>query len=101
MSKRLGGIIGCKDKTSTWHLIHSHFLTKNLNASRPSEHPPVRGNNDSYCFAYPRPAFSAIKRTNHVPISFDQQAQVFQGHTSYRKIREIGIPRSMVVEVLS
>ena len=26
--------------------------------------------------AYPRPAFSATKRTNHAPISFDQQAQV-------------------------
>ena len=32
--------------------------------------------------AYPRPAFSATKRTNHAPISFDQQAQVSQGHTS-------------------
>ena len=27
---------------------------------------------------YPRPACSATKRTNHPPISFDQQAQVFQ-----------------------
>ena len=33
--------------------------------------------------AYSWPAFSATKRTNHDPISFDQQAQVFQGHTSY------------------
>ena len=31
---------------------------------------------------YPRPAFSATRRTNHAPISFDQQAQVSQGHTS-------------------
>ena len=31
---------------------------------------------------YPRPAFSPTKRTNHAPISFAQQAQVSQGHTS-------------------
>ena len=35
--------------------------------------------------AYPRPAFSATKRTNYTPISFDQQVQVSRGHTSYRK----------------
>ena len=34
--------------------------------------------------AYPRPAFSVTKRTDHAPISFDQQAQVSQGHTSSR-----------------
>ena len=34
--------------------------------------------------AYPRQAFSATKRTNYNPISFDQQVQVSQGHTSYR-----------------
>ena len=34
--------------------------------------------------AYPRPAFSATNRTNCVPTSFDQQVQVFQGHTSYK-----------------
>ena len=42
---------------------------------------------DSDCrivVAYPRPAFSSTKRTNHAPISFNQQAQVSQGHTSYR-----------------
>ena len=33
---------------------------------------------------YPRPALPATKRGNHAPISFDQQAQVSQGHTSYR-----------------
>ena len=33
--------------------------------------------------AYPRPAFSATKRTNHARISFDQRAQVYQGHASY------------------
>ena len=32
---------------------------------------------------YPRPALSATKRTNHALISFDQQAQVSQDHTSY------------------
>ena len=32
MSKRLGGIIGWKDKT--------YVFKKNLNASKPSEHPP-------------------------------------------------------------
>ena len=37
--------------------------------------------------AYPRPAFSATKRTNHAPISFDQQARVSQGHMSC-KMRE-------------
>ena len=37
---------------------------------------------------YSRPAFSATKRTNHAPISFDQQAQVFQDHVSYRKKKE-------------
>ena len=35
--------------------------------------------------AYPRPAFSAIKRTNYASISFDQQVQVSQGYTSYKK----------------
>ena len=34
--------------------------------------------------AYPRPAFSATKRTNYASISFDQLVQVSQGHTSYR-----------------
>ena len=34
--------------------------------------------------AYPRPAFSATKRTNLTPISLDQQAQVSQGHTLCR-----------------
>ena len=34
---------------------------------------------------YPGPAFSATKRINYTPISFDQQVQVFtQGHASYR-----------------
>ena len=33
--------------------------------------------------AYPRPAFSATKWTNHARISFDQRAQVYQGHASY------------------
>ena len=33
---------------------------------------------------YPRPAFSATKRTNYAPTSFDQQVQVSQGHTSYK-----------------
>ena len=51
--------------------------------------------------AYPRPAFSATKRTNHAPISFDQQAQVSQGHAFCTEIGEIEIPRSMVVEALS
>ena len=37
------------------------------------------------CRLYPRPAFSAKRRTNHAPISFDKQAQVSQGHTSCRK----------------
>ena len=32
---------------------------------------------------YPRPAFSATKRTNHAPIRFDQQAQVSQSHISH------------------
>ena len=32
--------------------------------------------------AYPRPAFSATKRTNYAPISFDQHVQVSQCHTS-------------------
>ena len=35
MSKRLGGIIGCKYKTSSWDL--NGFLKKNQNAPRPSE----------------------------------------------------------------
>ena len=34
--------------------------------------------------AYPRPAFSATKRTNYAPTSFDQQVQVSQGHISYK-----------------
>ena len=51
MSKCLGGIIGCKYETSSWHLngfpdgsnIGSRCLKKNLSASRLSEHPPVKG----------------------------------------------------------
>ena len=45
MSKRLGGIIGCKYKTSSWHLNGFPYgcLKKNQNAPRPSEHPPVMG----------------------------------------------------------
>ena len=35
--------------------------------------------------AYPRPAFSATKRTYHDPISFYQQAQVSQGHNARKK----------------
>ena len=34
--------------------------------------------------AQPRPAFSATKRTNYTPTSFDQQVQVSQGHTLYK-----------------
>ena len=34
--------------------------------------------------AYSRPAFSATKRTNYGPTSCDQQAQVPQGHTTYK-----------------
>ena len=39
--------------------------------------------------------------TNHAPISFDQQAQVSQSHTSYRNKEFCYTPRSMAVEVLS
>ena len=35
--------------------------------------------------AYPRTSFSLTKRTNYAPITFDQQVQVSQGHTLYRK----------------
>ena len=34
--------------------------------------------------AYPRPAFSATKRTNYASTSFDQRVQVSQGHTSFK-----------------
>ena len=34
--------------------------------------------------AYQRPVLSVTRRTNHAPISFDQQVQVSQGHTSCR-----------------
>ena len=37
--------------------------------------------------AYPRSALSAKKRTNHAPISFDQQAQVSRTHTSCRSMQ--------------
>ena len=50
--------------------------------------------------AYPRPAFSAKKRKNYAPTSFDQQVQVSQGHTFCTEIRKIEIPRSMVVELV-
>ena len=39
--------------------------------------------------AYPRPAFSATKRTNHAPNSFDQQAQVSQGYLSITRHAEM------------
>ena len=45
--------------------------------------------------AYPRPAFSATKRTDYGPTSFDQEVQVFQDNASYKN-KEIEIPRSMV-----
>ena len=43
--KRLDGIKDCEYSTSSWHWVNSiiYFLKKNLNAPRPSEHPPVRG----------------------------------------------------------
>ena len=50
--------------------------------------------------AYPRPAFSAKKRKNYAPTSFDQQVQVSQGHTCI-EIRKIEIRKSLVVEALS
>ena len=60
MSKRLGGIIGCEDKSCivqffiiTVSLSSSLIcLKKNLNAPKPSEHPPVRGKK---CFVCPKP----------------------------------------------
>ena len=36
------------------------------------------------CRLHPRLAFSAEKRTDHAPMSFDEEAQVFLGHTSCR-----------------
>ena len=57
MSKDLGGNIGCRDKTSSWHL-------KGF---------PDGSDIGSTVVAYPQPAFSAKKRTNYGPISFDQQ----------------------------
>ena len=52
------------------------LFKKNLNASKPSEHPPQ--------VVVVAPAFSATKRTNYAPTSFDQQVQVSQGQTSYK-----------------
>ena len=45
---------------------------------------PCRGQprSNRIVVAYPRSAFSTTKRTNHTPISIDQQAQVSQGNTS-------------------
>ena len=37
-----------------------------------------------FVVAYPRPAFSATKRTNTLQSVFDQQAQASRSHTSYR-----------------
>ena len=46
----------------------------------------IESNPDRFgLLAYPRPAFPATKRTSHAPISFDQQAQVSQGHTLIQK----------------
>ena len=50
---------------------------------------------------YPRPAFSAIKRTNHAPINFDQQAQVSQGPKSYRNKEFQHSPGSPTIELHS
>ena len=50
--------------------------------------------------AYPRPEFSATKRTNDAPIRFDQQPK-FLKVTHHTEIWKIEIPRSMVVEALS
>ena len=46
--------------------------------------------------ACPRPPFSATKRTNYTPISFDQQVPVSQGHRT--EMRKIEIPRSMAID---
>ena len=40
---------------------------------------------------YPRPAFSAKKRKNYAPISFDQQVQVSQGNTGSTTGRTPGL----------
>ena len=64
ISKCLGGIIGCKYKTSSWHL-NGFPDGRNIGAT---------------VYAYPRPAFLATKRANHAPISFEQRAQFSQGH---------------------
>ena len=50
--------------------------------------------------AYPRSAFSATKRVNHAPNSFDQQDQVLKA-TRHVDIREIETLTSIVVEALS
>ena len=50
--------------------------------------------------AYPRPAFSATKLTNHAPISFDRKPKFLKA-TNHAEKRKIEIPRSMVVETLS
>ena len=55
---------------------------------------------DRTVVAYLRLAFSATKRTNHAPISFDQQAQVSHGHTSCRN-KENRNTEAMVMEVFS
>ena len=50
--------------------------------------------------AYPRPAFSATKRTNHARISFDNKPK-FLTATRYTEIRKNLVPKFMAVEALS
>ena len=56
---------------------------------------------DSDVVAYPRPAFSATKRTNDAPISFDQQAQVSQVKATYHTEIQVGKIEILILLVVS
>ena len=51
--------------------------------------------------AYRRPVFSATKRANYAPTSFDINKSKFLKATHCTKIRKMEIPRSVVAEALS
>ena len=72
-------------RRQVWRYFTSNGIYQNQNGLSnlfiPYREPP---RSTRIVVAYPRLAFSETKRSNHAPISFDQQAQFSQGYKSYR-----------------
>ena len=78
----IGGLLEDKLRGTVRSMTLTNVKTVPSNLFTPyREHP----RSTRIVVAFPRLAFSATKRTNHAPVSFDQQAEVCQGyHTSSR-----------------